>query len=289
LAIDTIQTHEFENGLVLIGESMDWLESAAFTLVVPAGAAHDPAGRFGLSSFTCEMAQRGCGPRNSRQFIEDLENRGVDHNSNTGILHSSFSAAMLADHLEATLGIFADVLRRPHLPADQLEDARQVCLHEIRAVEDELGQKTMLELRRLRYADPWGRAAQGKFEDVAATTIADVRSHFERSYQPAGSILAVAGKFHWQRLVDRVGQLLGDWKRRPEPAFTETAPTQRHLHIPCDSSQIHLGIAYPSVPYRHADYYHARGAVGVLSDGMSSRLFTEVRENRGLCYSIYAS
>ncbi len=289
MADDTIQTRALDNGLVLVAESMEWLESAAFTLMVPAGAVHDPSGRHGLSSLTCEMVERGCGSRSSREYIDALEERGVDHNSYTGVEQSSFSAAMLAEHLEPTLGIFADVVRRPHLPADQLEDARNCCLQEIRGVEDELGQKALIELRRLRYADPWGRPAHGKAEDVSAVTIADVQEHFARCYQPRGAILAVAGRFDWPRLVECVEQLFGDWQPGRPPSFVQRHGEPRYLHLPCDSNQIHLGIAYPSVAYRHPDYFFARGAVGVLSDGMSSRLFTEVRENRGLCYAIYAS
>jgi predicted Zn-dependent peptidase len=289
LATETIQSHVFENGLVLVGELMDWLESAAFTLLVPAGAAHDPSKRAGLSNFTCEMVQRGCGSRSSRQFIEDLENRGVDHSAGTSVVHSSFSAAMLAEHLEPTLDIFSDLLLRPHLPPDQLEDGRSVCLQELRSLEDELAQRAFVELRRLHYPDPWGRSPYGKNDELLATTIEDIEAHFKRCYRPSDTILAVAGNFSWKRLVDHVGRLLGQWNPAQEPAFAEKGLADRYVHIPCDSSQTHLGIAYPSVPYSDPDFYNARGAVGVLSDGMSSRLFTEVRENRGLCYSIFAS
>lgn len=289
MATETIQSHVFDNGLVLVAEKMDWLQSAAFTLLVPAGASRDPVDRAGLSNFTCEMVQRGCGSRSSRQFIEDLENRGVDHSASTSIVHSSFSAAMLAEHLEPTLEIFGDLLQRPHLPPNQLDDGRNVCLQELRSLEDELAQRTFIELRRLHYADPWGRSPYGDDKALLATTIEDIESHFRRCYGPAGTILAVAGNFSWQRLVDQVGRLLGPWKPAADHEITERRPEGNYVHIPHDSSQTHLGIAYPSVPYNHPDFYRARGAVGVLSDGMSSRLFTEVRENRGLCYSIFAS
>ena len=73
-----IYTHQFENGLVLIAEPMDWLESAAFSLLVPGGCSRDPDERLGLANLTCEMAQRGCGSRDSRQFVSDLEMLGAD-------------------------------------------------------------------------------------------------------------------------------------------------------------------------------------------------------------------
>jgi len=289
LETDNIRSHVFDNGLALVGEAMDWLGSTAFALLMPAGAARDPADRAGLGSLTGEMLSRGCGSLSSREFIDALDNLGVDHSCSTTIAHTGFSAAMMAENIEATLAIYADLVRRPHLPADQLDDARRTCIQELRSVEDELAQKTLLELRRLRYPCPWGRSPYGKLDDLTAATIDDVRQHHARCYQPGQAILAVAGKFDWQRLVSQVGDLFGDWQAVPEESFVETAAEQRHSHIECDSSQTHIGIAYPSVPCNHPDFFQARGAVGVLSDGMSSRLFTEVRENRGLCYAIFAS
>jgi len=284
----SILTHTYDNGLVLAAEPMDWLESAAFTVLVPAGCCRDPVDRAGLSSLTGEMVQRGCGPRDSRQFVEDLENLGVEHHGSTSNSHTSFGAAMLADHLDESLAIYADLLRRPHLPEDQLEDVRQLCLQELRSVEDDLAQKVMIELQQRRYPDPWGRSAFGTAESLLAVSSDDVHNYFHQTYHPGGTILGVAGKLDWPRLRDLVGRLLGDWPPvQASPLQTTPAPGG-YQHISHDSSQTQIGIAYPNVPYRDPDYYQARGAVGVLSDGMSSRLFTEVRENRGLCYSVYA-
>src|SRR5262245_17892137 len=113
---------------------MLWLESAAFTLLVPAGNSRDPAHLLGLSSMTCEMVERGSGSRDSRQFVEDLELLGVDFSSGVSSAHSSFTGAMPADNLLPTLSIFADVVQRPHLPAEEFEDSRLSCLQEVRAI-----------------------------------------------------------------------------------------------------------------------------------------------------------
>ena len=83
--------------------------------------------------------------------------------------------------------------------------------------------------------------------------------------------------------------MLGDWQPADGAAIDEHPAQGGYLHVPYDSDQTQIGIAYASVPYRHPDYFQAWGAVGVLGGGMSSRLFTEVRERRGLCYSVYAS
>lgn len=284
-----IYSHTYPNGLVLVAEPIDALQSAAFTFLVPAGCVYDPPNRGGLSSFTCEMALRGAGERDSRQFILDLDNLGVERAEGVTNSHVSYSGATVAENLPKTLDIYADLLRRPHLPADQIEASRLAMLQELRAVEDEPAQKVMIELRRRHYPEPWGWSAQGDQAALEATTIDDIRPHFSRCYRPNGTILGVAGRIDWPRLKDTVGKLFGDWLPGDDNAIEETPGKNHYKHLSHDSQQTHIGIAYNSVPYRHPDYFQAWGSVGVLSGGMSARLFTEVRERRGLCYSVYAS
>lgn len=282
-------SHTFPNGLVLLAEPMDWLESAAFTLLAPAGCIHDPANRKGLTSFTCEMALRGAGPRDSRQFVQDLDNLGVERSESVSDAHTRYSGATVAANLPEALAIFADVVRRPHLPEDQLEAGRQVMLQELRALEDEPSDKVMLELRRRHYPEPWGRSPQGELEALESITAEEIRRQFVGRYRPDGTVLGVAGRFDWSQLKDVVGELFGDWSQGNGAAIVDGPLERRHTHLEFDSNQTQIGIAYPSIPYRHPDYFQAWGAVGVLSGGMSARLFTEVRERRGLCYSVYAT
>ena len=99
----------------------------------------------------------------------------------------------------------------------------------------------------------------------------------------------MAGHFEWEQLKDLAGNLLGKWQPGPKSEIVEKAPARKYQHLPYDSNQTQIGIAYSSVPYRHRDYFQAWGAVGVLSGGMSARLFTQIRERRGLCYSVHAT
>lgn len=284
-----IETHQLSNGMSLVAQRMPWLESAAFTLLVQAGCARDPADRLGLGNFLCEMVQRGCGPRGSRQFVEDLELLGADTSASVSNAHTSFSGAMPAESLLEALSIHADVVMRPHLPADQLDDGRSVCLQEIRAVEDDPAQRSMIELRRRHYSDPFGRSSQGSAEAIQQIQLEELRQHWQSYYQPDGAILSVAGNFNWDHLRDHVETCFAGWRGTPGEPLDEQPAEGHYLHLPHESSQTHIGVAYPNVPFGHPDYFQARGAVGVLSDGMSSRLFTEVRENRGLCYTVQAS
>ncbi|MAT69793.1 MAG: peptidase M16 [Planctomycetaceae bacterium] len=275
--------------MVLLAEPIPTMQSAALTLLTPAGYSTEPADRLGLSGLVCDMVLRGAGDRDGRALINDLENLGVERGESVGASQSSFSGATLAENLPDALAIFADIVRRPHLPNDQVDAARQVCIQEIRGVEDDPSQRLMVELRRRTYPDPWGRASHGAEEGVLAATPAEIKRHWALHYRPNGAILGVAGKFEWDRLRDLVEQLYGDWPLVPVEPLIERAPADTAGHIDHDSNQCHIGIAYPSVPYKDPKYLQAWAAVGVLSGGMSSRLFTEVREKRGLCYTVSAS
>jgi predicted Zn-dependent peptidase len=284
-----VQTHTLANGLVLLAEPVATVESAAFTLMTPCGCSNDPADRLGLAAMACDMALRGAGPRDSRALINDLEVLGVERGESVGISQTSFSGATLADNLGDALSIYADIIQRPHLPAEQLEASRLVCLQEIRGIEDEPAQKLMDELRRRTYPDPWGRSSHGNEPGINAATVDDVRQLWATRYRPNGSILGVAGKVDWDELVEQVETYFGAWKPIDIEASIEQRSVEASPHIDFEGNQCHIGIAFPSVPYRDPKYLQAWAAVGVLSGGMSSRLFTEVREKRGLCYSVSAS
>jgi predicted Zn-dependent peptidase len=286
---EQILSHRFPNGLVLVAEPMMSVQSAAFTLMAPAGCVHDPPDRAGLGGFACEMTLRGSGERDNRRFVLDLDNLGVERSEFVSDSHVGYSGVTVAENLHPALAIYADVVRRPSLSAEQLESARQVMLLELQAVEDEPAQKTMIELRRRYYPDPWGRPSQGEREALETISLEEIHRHVARRYHAAGAILAVAGRFDWRQLEDTVGGLLGDWQARDVEEIAQQSPDGGRMHLPCDTQQTQIGIAYDCVPYRHEDYFQAWGAVGVLSGGMSSRLFTEVRERRGLCYHVHAA
>ena len=286
---DSIKSLELPNGLVLVGEPDAAFESAAFHILTPGGCAADPSGRPGLASLTCEMMLRGAGDRDGKQLINDLENLGVERSESVSVSQAVFSGCGVASSLHTALQIYADVLRAPHLPASQLDAGKMVCFQELQGIEDEPSQKVMQELRRQHYPAPWGRASQGEHDAIEATTIEEVSAFHVARYRPEETIIAAAGCFDWPQLCDHVESLFGDWSPAGSLSPSEPEEVPAVTHLDSDTNQCHIGIAYDSIPYRHPDYFQAWAAVGVLSGGMSSRLFTEVREKRGLCYTVSAS
>ena len=285
----SLYTQTLANGLTLIIEPMADVQSAAFSLMIPAGSNYDPAGREGAASVLADWITRGAGSRDSIQLTNELDNLGLQRNEGVGNSHLSFTGATIAENLPAALRIYADVVRRPHLPEEQFAAARVGVEQSLRAIEDEPRQKVMVELRRRCYEAPWGTPSEGTLEGVAALKGSDVRNLYERCASPRDAILGIAGKVDVPALVSLIEELFGDWAEKPAPAYQTGPRGATRDHIQHDSTQTQIGIAYDSVPYRDPGYYAAWAAVSVLSGGMSSRLFTEVREKRGLCYSVFAS
>lgn len=284
-----IQTCSFDNGLTLVVEPMSDVRSAAFSLLVPAGSIYDPPGQNGCASILSDLITRGAGERDTRQLSVDLDNLGVQRHETPGSSFLTFTGATLADNIPAAMRIYGEILRKPHLPADQFEAARSGVEQTLRALEDEPQQKVMHELRRCSYPAPWGLPSEGTLAELPALSAQSIRDHYDRCFHPNETILGVAGNINPEEIKDLVQEVFGDWQQAEAQPITtgERGPTSNHIEQ--DSSQTHIGIAYDSIPYRDPDYYAAWAAVSVLSGGMSSRLFTEVREKKGLCYSVYAS
>jgi predicted Zn-dependent peptidase len=289
MAHQEIQTHSIANGLTLIIEPMAGVQSAAFSLLVPAGSNYDPLGQAGAAAVLSDWMMRGAGKRDSRQLSNELDNLGLQRNEGVGNSHISFTGATLAESLPQALRIYADIVRSPHLPDDQFAAAQTGVEQSLRAIEDEPRQKVMIELRRRCYESPWGIPSEGTLEGVEKLTPAIVKSHFERCAGPRDAILGIAGKVDVRAMKALCEDLFGDWKAKPAPTYATGPRGPARDHISHESTQTQIGIAYDSVPYRDPGYYAAWAAVSVLSGGMSSRLFTEVREKRGLCYSVFAT
>lgn len=285
----SIAQHEYPNGLVLVAESMPGVQSAAFTLLLPAGAAYEPAGQGGAASMLSEWITRGAGERDSRELLSALDNLGVSHGESAQTLHTSLAAATLGRNLVPALELFADIVLRPHLEDDEIEPIRALALQNLRSLEDDPGTKVIYELRRRHFPDPWGRPAPGTPEGVSGLTADNLRAFHQLAYRPNGAILGVAGAIDWPVLRDAVGRLFGGWEPRPEPAVQERPTGPLRDHILRETQQIQIALAYPSATVASPDYYRARAAAAILGGYSSARLFTEVREKRGLCYSVYAS
>ena len=281
-------THRFDNGLTLVGQQMDDVSSAATTLALPAGAAHDPEGGAGMATVGSAWVIRGAGARDTRSLNDVLDALGCQHHEDAHSEHLVIGTAQMGMNLPAVLPILADIIRQPHLSDAAFEPCRDLIAQSLAGLEDEPMRKCNVMIREMFFPQPLGRNPLGTAESLAAMTPQAARAHLHSRLCPDGTILAVAGRLDWGALVALVGQQLGDWIG-PALAGPTITPAKRGVtHVEKPTAQMQIALAYPAVTMDHPRYYAARVAEMVLSGGMSARLFTEVREKRGLVYAVHA-
>lgn len=283
-----VREHRLDNGLILLVEELN-RPAAACQMVLPGGTSLDPDGGEGAGAMLSTLIERGAGDRNTRELSEAFENLGyrwgVSGSQNSFVL----SLTGLVGEFGDAFGMLCDVIRRPALPEKEVEPVRQLALQRLRGLEDDPAHKLLVHVTERYFPSRYGRSRYGTEAGLKSLGREDLVAQWQQAFVPAGAILGVAGGLPFDEVVRRVEDGLGDWTGNlpdlPEP---ETDGRPAYDHIPHESEQVHLAVAYPQVPPGDDDWYRALMAVQVLSGGMGSRLFTEVREKRGLCYSVHA-
>src|SRR5262245_1416825 len=268
---------------------MEHVRSAALSFLVPAGCGYESQERAGLAGVVAELITRGAGSRDKEELADALDRLGVDRGESVGVVNMRFRASTLARNLPAALDVYADILLRPHLPEEELPAVVDLAVQDLESLEDEHSTRTLLALYKQIYPTPLSNDHRGTKAGLEAITPDAVRQHHRTRFRPNGTILAVAGNVEWGPLRDQVGRLFGDWQGGPPEPFVLGGTTPPRAHLQKQLEQTQIAVAYPSVQVGDPDYYQAMGAVEVLSGGMGARLFTEIREKEGLCYSVNAS
>ncbi|MCS7057843.1 MAG: insulinase family protein [Meiothermus sp.] len=277
------------NGLTLAVEERPWSPTVAMRLLLPVGVVTDPEGMEGAAGLLEGWLWKGAGGRDARALADAFDGLGVQRASASGLEHTAFAAQFLAEKLRPVLALYADVLMRPHLPEEALEPVRQAALQQWAAMEDQPSKKMFVALRRAVFRSPHGRNPDGERAGLERATARALREDFARRYAPRGAVLAMVGGVRFEEAKEAVEEALGDWRGEgvAHPPVELSPP--HALHIEQNTAQVQIGLAYPDVTLTHPEFYTARLAVQVLSGGSSSRLFTEVREKRGLVYSVSAT
>lgn len=289
------RTHTLNNGLTIVGEPMPDKQAAAWAFLIPAGSATEPSSREGLTGVLHGTTCRGAGRRNARQLSEALDDLGVEKGGGTDVEFCTYGGATFGDYLPDALKIYADVLLRPQLlqddfPDDEWQAQRELALQSLQSLEDVPARKMFEQLRRTYFPGAHGRSPLGTQGGLEAITLSDLQADHRARFKPQGAILSVAGKIDFDAIVALTENLFEGWEGAA-PAPGEPSPTETpvYQHIFQETAQQHIGVAWPGVPSTSEFNYDYRIAMSVLSGGMGARLFTEVREKRGLVYSVSAS
>jgi len=280
--------HILKNGMVILGEPMEVVESVAFDFMLPAGAAVLAEGCCGAGNVISDWIFKGAGNRNSRQLSDALDGLGLHRAESLGSSYITIGAALEADNLAQALDLYADIIRQPRLEGDQFELVRQLAIDEVYALDDEPRHKVMLKLRERFYPHPLGRSTVGDIDELKKLTVEKTREIVKSNFNLSQTIFAVAGKYDFDAVCRQMEVLFETDRQKDLKPITFNSKAGGYTHINNDSAQVHIGLMTGTVTPSDDDYYNARMAVSVLSGGMSSRLFTEVREKRGLCYAVGA-
>jgi predicted Zn-dependent peptidase len=292
---EKLDKHILKNGMVVLGEPMEAVESVAFDFMLPAGASQIPQGCCGAGSVITDWIFRGAGDKNSRELGDALDGLGLHRSSSVGSSHITIGAVLEAGNLAEAIELYADIILRAGLKEDQFDLARQLAIDEVKALDDDPRHKVMLKLREQFYPDPLGRSALGEISELKRLTAEKTKQIIGENFNLSQTIFAVAGKYDFDSICRQMEDLfvtsIEHHKTKDEGRRTrdEGRTRNKYLHIGNEGAQVHIGMMTETVKPVDEDYYNSRVAVSVLSGGMSARLFTEVREKRGLCYAVAAS
>ena len=285
----TLKQHQLDNGFRIVTEEMSGLASASIGVWVTAGARNETTRQNGIAHFLEHMAFKGTKRRSALQIAESIEDVGGYINAYTSREVTAYYARVLQNDVPLALDVIADILLNPTLEDAEIEVERGVILQEIGQALDTPDDVIFDWLQEQAYPDhPMGRTILGPAERVSGFTREDLKDFISQHYGPAQMILSAAGAINHEEIVRQAEELFGGMQNKPSEPVTQAQFSGGERRQSKDLEQAHFALAFESPGYRDDRIYTAQIYASALGGGMSSRLFQEIRETRGLCYSIFA-
>ncbi len=285
----TVEVTRLASGLSVVTDRMPHLESASLGVWAGAGSRDEKPDEHGISHLLEHMAFKGTKKRTARQIAETIEAVGGDLNAATSVESTGYFARVLKADVPLALDVLSDILSEPTFDPEELRREQNVIAQEIGATEDAPDDLVFDRLQETAFPDqPMGRSILGTPETVRGFSAKSLRTYLARNYRAPNMLVAAAGAVDHQQIVAeaerRFASFVGPDAPKPEPArFGGGTRVETR-----DLEQVHIALALQGVPVRDPQLYSLQVFTSVLGGGMSSRLFQEVREIRGLCYTIQA-
>jgi predicted Zn-dependent peptidase len=284
-----VEISHLSNGLTIVTDPMPQLESAALGVWVNAGGRNETKPVMGISHMLEHMAFKGTERRSARDIAEEMESVGGFLNAYTSREQTAFHARVLRADIPLALDILADILTHPTFEQTELERERQVVLQEIGQARDTPDDIIFDHLQATIYPNqPLGWPILGEDETVSGFTQDNLRSYMQANYLAGGMTLVASGAVTHAQIVKLAEEKFAALRPGRTPVPVPARWVGGELRKNDDLEQTHMTFAFPGLAQADPDIYAAQVYVTALGGGMSSRLFQEVREKRGLCYSIYA-
>lgn len=277
------------NGLTVATERMPEIATATLGVWVGTGSRHEMAHEHGLSHLIEHMAFKGTARRSARQIAEDIENVGGDINAATSVEYTSYTARVLGENVDVALDVLGDILIHSAFDPAELAREKGVILQEYAAVEDTPDDLIYDAFMETAFpGQPIGRPILGTPDTIKSFSADTIRAFLAREYAPGKMVLAAAGDVDHGRIVEMAERCFGAMPtaapREPEPSHYEGGERR----IPRKLEQANIVLGLPGLSFKDKNYYATHLFAHILGGGLTSRLWHEVRENRGLAYSIDA-
>ena len=286
----TARMTKLSNGLTILSDEMSHLKSTAVGVWVAAGSRAETLEQHGVSHLLEHMAFKGTKTRSAVDIVEQIEAVGGEVNASTGIENTSYYARILEEDLPLAVDILGDILSNSLFDQEELQREKQVIEQEIGAAHDMPEDRVFDHLQELAFPDqPLGRTILGTPQTVSAQSRDSLKDYMERHYHGPAMILSAAGAVRHDELVALGEAALGGFSSAQTPVL-EPARYQggESRDVQPELMEAQVILAFEGLSYRHEDFYKTQILASMLGGGMSSRLFQEIREKRGLCYSVYA-
>jgi predicted Zn-dependent peptidase len=284
----SVEVTRLASGLVVVTDAMPHLQTASLGCWVTCGSRNELPDEHGISHFLEHMAFKGTARRTARQIAEEIEAVGGDINAATGVEMTAYYARVLKEDIALGIDVLSDILSQPSFDPDEITREKNVIVQEIGAVEDTPDDLVFEHLQATAFAgQAVGRSILGTRATVRSFDAKRLRAYLARNYRAPGMVVAAAGAVRHDEVVGEAGRrfagFVGPAIGPSEPArFCGGAFVEKR-----DLEQVHIAMALEGVPQRDPTIFSLQVFTNVLGGGMSSRLFQEVRELRGLCYAIY--
>jgi len=285
----SVQQSKLANGLTVVSHAMPEVETVSIGLWVGAGSRSETAGEHGVAHFLEHMAFKGTARRSAQEIAEQIEAVGGELNAATGVDSTAYYARVLRKDMPLAMDILADIVVAPSFDPTELARERDVILQEIAAAMDSPEDIAFDLVQEAAFPNqPAGRSILGTVESVRSFKRTHLGAYLAAHYHGPSMVLAAAGAVDHGALMAEAERWLGTFDPEPAAAPEQAVYAGGIKRSDKEFEQTHIVLAFEGPHYRHPDYFAAQLCAGVLGGGMSSRLFQEVRERRGLCYAIYA-
>ena len=286
---DAIRVTRLPSGLTVVSERMDRVETVSFGAYVATGTRHELAEENGVSHFLEHMAFKGTERRSAAAIAEEVEAVGGHINAYTAREQTAYYVKVLKEDTALAADIIGDILTHSTFEPEELERERGVILQEIGQANDTPDDIIFDHFQEAAFpAQPMGRPVLGTEDVIRGLSRSALTGYMRRHYPANNVVVAAAGNLRHEQVLDLVHRHFADLPGEKPPPVTPGLYRGGEFREDRDLDQVHIVLGFPSVAYDDPDYYPVLLLSTLLGGGMSSRLFQEIREKRGLVYSIYS-